>query len=78
MKNSGILVGIVLALASLGAGGNWILIGFCTALLTGVSFYISGVFISAQGQILRAALDTAVNSSPLLENHQKAEILALG
>jgi hypothetical protein len=78
VKRAGFFVGILLAIASFAADGNWILIGLCGTLLTTISFYVTGVIIEAQGQILRASLDTAVNSSPLLENQQKAEILALG
>jgi hypothetical protein len=43
----------------------------------GLLFYLLGVLVAAQGQILLASLDSAVNSSPLLTNDQKAEILSL-
>ena len=39
--------------------------------LFGVAGYIIGVFVSAAGQIQRATLDTAVNSSPHLTNGRK-------
>ena len=40
-------------------------------------FFVIGVFISAQGEILKATLDTAVNSSPFLNNESRAEIMSL-
>jgi hypothetical protein len=43
----------------------------------GLLFYLLGVLVAAQGQTLLASLDSAVNSSPFLTNHQKAEILSL-
>jgi RNA polymerase subunit RPABC4/transcription elongation factor Spt4 len=44
--------------------------------VTAVS-WILGVMISAQGQLLKANLDCAVNSSPFLTDLSKAEIMAL-
>ena len=46
------------------------------ALATGSSFNSKGVGIAAQGQLMLASLDTAVNTSPFLEDGQKAQILA--
>ena len=40
-------------------------------------FFVLGVLVSAQGQILRATLDSAVNSSPFLTNDQRASIMKL-
>ena len=40
-------------------------------------FFIWGVLVSAQGQILKASLDGAVNSSPFLTNEQRATIMSL-
>jgi hypothetical protein len=40
-------------------------------------FFIWGVLVSAQGQILKASLDGAVNSSPFLTNEQRARIMSL-
>lgn len=57
------LIGMVL-------GGIW-------AGLVWIFFYIWGVLVSAQGQILKASLDGAVNSSPFLTNEQRAKIMSL-
>ena len=43
----------------------------------GLVFYIMGVVVSARGQMLQASLDTAVNTSPLLDNRRKIEIMSL-
>jgi hypothetical protein len=37
----------------------------------------AGLVVMAQGQIMRAVLDTAVNTSPLMDLDQKAEILGV-
>jgi hypothetical protein len=43
----------------------------------GLLLFISGVLVSAQGQILKANLDSAVNSSPFLADGEKALIMSL-
>jgi hypothetical protein len=61
-------------------GGAFILvmfIGIANALLVGFIFYLLGVLVSAQGQILKASLDSAVNGSPFLTNEHRAEIMSL-
>jgi hypothetical protein len=40
-------------------------------------FYVIGILVSAQGQILKASLDSAVNSSPFLTNEHRAKIMSL-
>jgi hypothetical protein len=45
--------------------------------ITGLWFYIAGVIVAAQGQILKASLDSAVNNSPFLTNEQRANIMSL-
>ena len=40
-----------------------------------LTFFVLGVIISAEGQLLLAALDTAVNSSPFLTDDQRAQII---
>src|SRR4051812_13420696 len=57
--------------AALGLGG------FVLALAVAAVCFLIGTHISAQGQILRAALDSAVNSSPFLSDVEKAEAAGL-
>jgi hypothetical protein len=60
-----------------GADTTALLIGLVAAVLVGVPLYALGILVSAHGQMLKATLDTAVNTSPLLENDQKASIMSL-
>jgi hypothetical protein len=78
VKTVGVIVGILFALSGFVAKGSFVFLGLMAALTAGVFFYVAGVAISAQGQLLQATLDSAVNTSPLLDNEQKAQILALG
>jgi hypothetical protein len=74
-----ILVGIILVVnGSLGDAVfamGIVLIFF--GLLMGIFSYFFGVLVSAQGQILKASLDGAVNSSPFLTNEHRVEIMSL-
>lgn len=56
-------------------GGEVVMVGlvFGTGLLG--FFYVLGVLIAAVGQILRASLDTAVNTSPLLNETEKLQAI---
>jgi hypothetical protein len=62
-------------------GGNTAPLGFFVGLLTGVAtfafFFVLGTVVSAQGQLIKATLDGAVNSSPFLTNEQRAEAMSL-
>lgn len=55
----------------------FLIVGIVAALLTAAVFYLFGVLVSAQGQILKASLDGAVNSSPFLTDDQRAEAMSL-
>lgn len=54
-----------------------VIFGIIIGIITGAWFYIIGVLVSAQGQTLKASLDSAVNSSPFLTNEHKAKIMSL-
>ena len=63
---AGILVGIVLIASIIAAdqfGGAAVVLGVVYAATIGAALYVLGVLLSAVGQILRATLDTAVNTS---------------
>lgn len=53
------------------------ILGTVFAAVIGATFYLLGILVSAQGQILKASLDGAVNSSPFLTNEQKAQTMSL-
>ena len=57
-------IGAALGLGAIALGG-----------LIALPFYALGVLVSAQGQILKATLDTAVNTSPLLTHEEVHRIL---
>jgi hypothetical protein len=78
IKGIGILVGVlglavVLQSRSTGAG----LVTLLVPAFVGALPYCVGVLVAAQGQILLATLDTAVNSSPFLTNEDKAKVMSL-
>jgi hypothetical protein len=89
IKGVGILLAIVilggaLTLASQPSYGGYgdtktmyTTVGFVMAFIVGALFYLLGILVSAQGQILKASLDSAVNSSPFMTNYQKASVMAL-
>ena len=69
-----LLVGLILLIGLIGAsgfGGATVFLGslICAVVVAGGGF-IAGVFISAQGQMIRATLDIAVNTSSLRTVHQ--------
>ena len=84
VKGAGILIGGLLTvggfmLASKGDPQRAV-IGILVLILgviAGVLFYVIGILISAQGQILKASLDSAVNTSPFLENEHRTKIMSL-
>lgn len=69
-----VIVGLVQATD---AGYGTVLLG--GALVAGLSIagggWVSGMVIQAQGQIIHSMLDTAVNTSPVLDNAAKAQFL---
>lgn len=69
----GVLAGII-ALASLSAGALAIL-GLVMAAISGGLSWVCGVVVAAQGQILRATLDTAVATSPFLTDDQRLQAM---
>lgn len=75
-------VGAVILLVSLVfglEGESWfpLGIGVVIAMIVGGG-WISGMIIMAQGQIIQSVIDTAVNTSPLLDNPSKAQFLGWG
>jgi len=85
IKTTAIVLAVLVVLASvlvagkIGGGGGFVafLLGIIAGLFVGGQFYLLGLIVMAQGQILKASLDGAVNSSPFLENQQRAKIMSL-
>jgi hypothetical protein len=78
---AGVLILVALFLVSQGRLGDaTFALGIITlvlAVISGVSFYMLGVLVSANAQVLMASLDSAVHSSPFLTNEQRAKIMSL-
>lgn len=77
IKTIGAVLGALVALLSLSLSsfsGTLALLGVLLGVVVGAVFFMFGVLVSAQGQVLRATLDSAVYSCPLLNDDQKAQI----
>jgi hypothetical protein len=61
----------------MGMGGAGLLLGLIVGGVLAALIFVLGVFISAQGQVLKAMLDTAVHTSPLMSDDQKASVLGV-
>ncbi|MCX6539835.1 MAG: zinc ribbon domain-containing protein [Acidobacteria bacterium] len=51
--------------------------GLIIGIMVGAVFFVIGVMVAAQGQLLRATLDTAVHSSPFLTDDLRATVMSL-
>jgi hypothetical protein len=76
IKAVGIVLAVLLLLGTL-ASAQYLPVGIPFAVVIGAMFFFWGIFVSAQGEILKATLDTAVNGSPFLSNEQRARIMSL-
>ncbi len=52
-------------------------VGAEVAIGLAIAAHFLGIVVAAQGQILKASLDTAVNSSPFLPDAVRANIMTL-
>lgn len=86
IKGIGVVFGIITVLAVVVGGSNSsdrsgggliVIVGLLSAAIQVGFFYVIGTIVSSQGQILRATLDSAVNTSPHIDTAEKAEIMAL-
>lgn len=82
-----VLAGLIVVVSLLGgaavgsqsgaAGFASILTGAIAAGIVGLLFWLAGVLISSQGQLLLATLDNAVNHSPFISDDERAVAMAL-
>ena len=78
-KVVGFLMGGVILLVSFAGGqlsGAFLVLGLGAGALIAFVGWVLGVLVSAQGRMLKATLDTAVNSSPFLSNAERAEVMS--
>jgi hypothetical protein len=76
----GIVAGIIAVASIIAASQSSAAVavgGILVAIAYGLLFYLSGMLVGAQGQILKATLDTAVNTSPSLTEIQRARIMSI-
>lgn len=69
-----VILGIVEISAGASDGIATILFGICV----GFAGYVAGIVLATGGQIMSAAIDTAVNTSTLISNDEKAKIIGIG
>lgn len=89
IKSIGVLLAIVVLLIAFfiasqtpsGRDGGVVLgisvISGVFGIFAGILLYLLGVLVSAQGQILKATLDGAVNTSPFLTNEHRVVMMSL-
>jgi hypothetical protein len=79
LKVLGLIAGLVIAVLGLVAAPNLGIGGVAASIVIAVAIagtmYALGIAVAAQGQIIRAILDTAVNTSPLLTDEQKQAVI---
>ena len=86
VKGIGAVIGGLLLLVGVMVAGNGhpgdatfavgVLI-IAAGIVSGVAFYMLGVLVCAQAQILKASLDGVVNNSPFLTNEHRATLMSL-
>ena len=84
MKRIALILGcaiFLVALLALTQGGNagmlYALAGTGVALVVAIPIYVLGILVAAQGEILKATLDTAVTNSPFLKSEEMARVMSL-
>lgn len=82
IKVVGLILAGIIFLGSLSAvnglfGGGALLAGSFLAAIVGGLFWVCGVIVAAQGQILQATLDNAVASSHFLTDPERADAMGL-
>jgi len=55
----------------------FLIFGLVSGIIAAATFFLLGVLVAAQGQILKASLDSAVNTSPFLADDQRTKIMSL-
>jgi hypothetical protein len=83
-RGLGLILGVLAFFVALLLGANYLpginmttraVIALLASTLAAVPVYLLGELVTALGQVLQASVDTAVNTSPFLDNTQKSQIL---
>jgi hypothetical protein len=72
------IAGWAIGLQSDGAPNQLIMYGgLILGAIIAIPLWVLGILITAQGEIIKAALDEAVHTSPFLNNDQRASVMSL-
>lgn len=81
VKRVALILGACIALVALIAltqgSTAYAIVGLLVAVVVTVPIYVLGILVAAQGQILKATLDTAVTNSPFLKREEMAKVMSL-
>jgi hypothetical protein len=85
IKTIGYVIGGLIAISGLLAATQTqssvavlaVISGLLTGAFVGVTFVVAGILLSAQGQILAATLDTAVNTSAFLSADEMRQVMSI-
>lgn len=83
VKSVGIGFGILILLACVIVGSQTdriaagVMAGVVCGAIVAIPLYVLGVLVSAQGEVLKATLDTAVHGSPFLKKEDMARVMSL-
>ncbi len=77
VKGVGVLLGFALVALGLLGLSDFAVLFIVLGVITGFLFFIVGIVVSAVGQVLKANVDTAVNTSPFIYNEDKSYIMGL-
>lgn len=80
VKVIALAIGGAIAVVALVVGSQsmqYLVGGIILGVIVAIPIYVLGILVAAQGQILKATLDTAVNSSPLLTKDDMRQIMSL-
>jgi hypothetical protein len=72
-----ILGGCIIFAAITQDRATFVIGGFILAFGVAIPIYVLGILVAAQGQILKATLDTAVTNSPFLKREDMAKVMSL-
>lgn len=83
VKSIGVGLGIIIALGAVILATQTqqsaivALGGVIAGAVVGIPLFVLGILVAAQGQVLKAALDNAVHTSPFLQKEDMARIMSL-
>ena len=71
-----VIVAIIAATQSTSSGAEMFFSGLLLGIVVAIPIFILGVLVGAQAQVVMAALDTAVHTSPFLTNDDKERVMS--